>query len=115
MILYLIQILGIVLCFVLIFANHRRIDKIQFNNERLLLDTKQQINALNTVLLQKYEKKQNIDSKIMKLIVEKVNKLTANVNSTDNSLISEVADLKSNIRYLTDQKVMFYEFDEESS
>jgi hypothetical protein len=51
----------------------------------------------------------------MKLIVEKVNKLTANVNSTDNSLISEVADLKSNIRYSTYQKVMFYVFDEESS
>jgi hypothetical protein len=63
MLLYLIQILAIVLCFVLVFANHRRIDKIQFNNEKILLDTKQKINASNTVLLQNMRKNKTLIQK----------------------------------------------------
>lgn len=114
MITYIIQLLIISFCFGFIYFNHRRISNIQFKNENLILDTKKKINALNTILLRKYEQKQNIDSKIMKIVVNRLNALSANLNSKDNDLQIEIDGLKRTLTYLQDQKTLFYDFNEES-
>lgn len=115
MIIYFIQSFIIVMSFVFIYFNHKRISTIQFSNDALILDTKNKINALNTVLLQKYERKQNIDSKIMKIIINKLNSLSSKMNNKDESLEMEMDSLKKTLTYLQEQKTLFYNFDEEST
>ncbi|QOI90167.1 hypothetical protein QKU58_gp164 [Pyramimonas orientalis virus] len=114
MLVYLIQTILIFLSFGFIYFNHKRISNIQINNEALILDTKKKINALNTVLLQKYEQKQNIDSKIMKILINKMNALSSNMTVKDESLINEIDSVKSTLRYLREQNTLFNRFDEES-
>ena len=109
-----IQILSILICFSFIYLNHIRISNIQFNNDDLIMDTKKKINALNTILLRKYEKKQRIDSQIMNLIVKKLDSLESKLSDKDNTLESEIHSLKKTLSYLQDQKTLFYEFDEEA-
>lgn len=87
---------------------------IQHVNDKVLVDTKKKINALNTILLQKYEEKQNIDSKIIKIMINKLNSLSTKVESKDNSLQIEINNLKKTLTYLQEQQTLFYNFDEES-
>jgi hypothetical protein len=115
MLIYFIQTLICVASFGFIFFNHKRISTIQFSNDELILDTKMKINALNTVLLKKYEQKQNIDSKIMKIIINKLNSLSSKMNTKDVALELEVESLRKTLIYLQDQKTLFYQFDEEST
>lgn len=114
MIIYVIQFVAIVVCFVFIYFNHIRISNTQYNNDRLMIDTKKKINALNTVLLQKYEQKQNIDSRIMTMIINKLNAISDNMSNKDNALQIEVDNLKSTLNYLQDQSTLFHNFEEES-
>ena len=112
--LLLIQIFVILICFSFIYLNHVRIVNIQFNNDDLMTDTKKKINALNTILLSKYEKKQRIDSQIMKLIVKKLDSLESKFSDKDSIFELEIQSLKKTLSYLQDQKTLFYEFDEEA-
>jgi hypothetical protein len=88
---------------------------IQHVNDKVLADTKKKINALNTILLQKYEEKQNIDSKILKIVINKLNSLSSKVESTDQDLQIEINNLKKTLTYLQEQQTLFYNFDEEST
>lgn len=114
MITKLIQFLLIFLCFAFIFYNHMRISTIQYKNDELIADTKKKINALNTILLQKYEQKQNIDAKILKIIVDRLNEVSNALNAKDNDLQIEVDSLKTTLNYLQEQNTLFHEFTEES-
>ena len=114
MIEYIIQTFIIALCFGFIYFNNARISNIQFKNEILIQDTKKKINALNTILLRKYEQKQNIDSKIMKIVVNRLNELSTNLKSKDDDLQIEINGLKKTLTYLQDQKTLFYDFGEET-
>lgn len=115
MILYVIQFVIILVCFGFIYLNHLRISNAQFNNDRIILDTKKKINALNTILLQKYEQKQNIDAKIMSILINKLNNISNRMTSKDNALQIEIDNLKSTLNYLQDQSTLFHDFGEESS
>lgn len=115
MILYVIQFIVIIVCFGFIYLNHLRISNAQFNNDRIVIDTKKKINALNTILLQKYEQKQNIDAKIMSILINKLNNISNRMTSKDNALQTEIDNLKSTLNYLQDQSTLFHDFGEESS
>jgi ABC-type transporter Mla subunit MlaD len=110
-----IQIVLAVIFFSFIYFNHNRINNIELKNDRILQDTRKKINALNTVLLRKYEEKQNIDSKIIRIVIDKLNALTNNVNHKDTSLQTDIDNLKRTLTYLQEQKTLFYKFDEEST
>ena len=111
----LIQIVVAVMFFGFIYLNHNRINNIQLNNDRILQDTRKKINALNTVLLRKYEEKQNVDSKIIRIVIDKLNSLTTKVDSKDTILQQDIDNLKRTLTYLQEQKTLFYRFDEEST
>ena len=111
----LIQIIVAVIFFGFIYFNHNRINNIQLHNDKILQDTRKKINALNTVLLKKDEEKQNIDSKIMRSVIDKLNSLTTKVDSKDTVLQQDIDNLKRTLTYLQEQKTLFYRFDEESS
>lgn len=111
----LIQIIIAVMFFGFIYVNHNRINNIQSNNDMILKDTRKKINALNTVLLRKYEEKQNIDSKIIRIVIDKLNSLTNKVDNTDTSLQQDIDNLKRTLTYLQEQKTLFYRFEEEST
>tara|TARA_Y100000389_G_C17359260_1_gene462809 strand:- start:391 stop:738 length:348 start_codon:yes stop_codon:yes gene_type:complete len=110
-----IQIVIAVVFFGFIYFNHNRINNIQFNNERIMQETRKKINALNTVLLRKYEEKQNVDSKIIRIVIDKLNSLTTKVDSKDFQLQTDIENLKKTLTYLQDQKTLFYNFEEEST
>ena len=114
MLVYLIQFAAIIVCFVFIYFNHTRISKAQLDNDRLMMETKKKINALNTILLQKYDQKQNIDSKIMSMLIRKVNIISDSMDSKDNALQIEIDNLKSTLNYLQDQNTIFNNFEEEA-
>lgn len=111
----LIQIVIAVVFFGFIYFNHNRINNIQFNNDRVLRETRKKINVLNTVLLRKYEEKQNIDSKIIRIVIDKLNSLTTKVDSKDFQLQTDIDNLKRTLTYLQEQRTLFYNFEEEST
>lgn len=113
MIYIIIQVLLIVFMFVFIYYNHLRITNIKVNNNEFYNDAKKKLHTLNSVMLQKFEKKQSIDSKIMELMIKKIDQFETSFSSKDESLQSEIDALKRTIKYLQDQKTLFYNFSEE--
>ena len=113
MLIIIVQVLLIVFMFVFIYYNHLRISNVKVNNNEFYNDAKKKLHALNNVMLQKFEKKQNIDSKIMELIIKKVDQFEKHFSSKDESLEAEVNSLKRTLKYLQDQKTLFHNFSEE--
>lgn len=113
MLIIIIQVLLIVFMFVFIYYNHLRISNVKINNNEFYNDAKKKLHALNSVMLQKFEKKQNIDSKIMELIIKKLDQFEKNFSSKDETLEAEINALKRTLKYLQDQKTLFYNFSEE--
>lgn len=105
-----LQVLFVVVVVGLIVVNHIRINNLSFENEQAIQDTKKKINAINTVLLQKYDKKQNLDSKIMKLMMDKVDILEKKIQQRKINVDIELESLKKTLSYLRDQQKVFYDF-----
>jgi hypothetical protein len=105
-----LQVLFVVAVIGLIVVNHIRINNLSFENEQAIQDTKKKINAINTILLQKYDKKQNLDSKIMKLVVDKVDILEKKIQQRKINVDIELESLKKTLTYLRDQQKVFYDF-----
>ena len=105
-----LQVLFVFVVVGLIVVNHIRINNLSFENEQAIQDTKKKINAINTVLLQKYDKKQNLDSKIMKLMMDKVDILEKKVQQRKINVDIELESLKKTLTYLRDQQKVFYDF-----
>lgn len=103
----------IILLFGLVLLNYYRINTIKTDQEFVINDAKNKINALNGMLLSRYEKKQTIDSKILHLIVQKLNDFEKKFTNKDLSLSNDIRSLKSNIRYIMDEKNVFTDFIDE--
>lgn len=73
-------------------------------------EAKQKINALNTVLLRKYEKKQNLDSKITRIIVQKLDLLESRLSDKDDTLTNDIESIKRTLNGMQDQQSIFSEF-----
>jgi hypothetical protein len=108
-----LQVLFVVAVVGLIAVNHIRINSLSFENDLAIADTKKKINAINSILLQKYETKQNLDSKIMKLIMSKVDLIDKKMQERRVNVDIELGSLKKTLTYLRDQQKIFYDFEEE--
>jgi hypothetical protein len=103
----------IILLFALVFLNYQRISNIKTDQEVVIKDAKKKINTLNGYLINRYEQKQKIDSKILHLIIQKLNNFEQKFSNKDLTLSNEINSLKSNIKHIMDEKNVFTEFIEE--
>lgn len=108
------QVLFVVAVIGLIVANHIRINNLSFDNETAIVDTQKKINAINSILLKRYEKKQNLDSKIMKMVIDKIEAIETKISNRKLNVDIELGSLKKTLQYLKDQQKIFYDFQEEA-
>jgi hypothetical protein len=94
-----------VLCLVVL--NYYRIEKIVNEQKSYLIQSKNEIDELNVLLIRKYEKKKEVDVQILSLLNKKITSFERYCKDKSNETDNEMTNLKKNLKFLEDQSNIY--------
>jgi polyhydroxyalkanoate synthesis regulator phasin len=93
-----------VLCLVIL--NYYRIEKMVNEQNLYVNQSKKQIEDLNVLLMNKYEKKKELDVKILSIMNKKINSFEKFCKQNSNTNTNSITNLKKNIKKLQDTMII---------
>ena len=101
-----------VLLLMITFTNYWRIERMAHDQRELLAQARKEINALNTIMLMRFKKKQRIEYDLLMKIVERLERIEQHSISKDLDMMLDIDNLKSTLQTLLHDEKILYDYSE---